>query len=67
MRWMGRAVGSARRSGCGRRLKSCGGRRDAGTASDVRRRGLWQVRDEAYLMGWLLNLKRLATFLPVPV
>ena len=29
------------------------------------RRGLWQVRDEAYLMGWLLNLKRLATLLPV--
>ncbi len=31
------------------------------------RRGLLQVRDEAYLMGWLLNLKRLATLLPVPV
>ncbi|MBX3347257.1 MAG: transposase [Nitrospira sp.] len=31
------------------------------------RRGLGQVRDEAYLMGWLLNLKRLATLLPVPV
>ncbi|MFZ3014751.1 MAG: transposase [Nitrospira sp.] len=28
------------------------------------RRGLLQVRDEAYLMGWLLNLKRLATVLP---
>jgi transposase len=32
-----------------------------------RRRGLIQVRDEAYLMGWLLNLKRLATLLPAPV
>ena len=30
------------------------------------RRGLRQVRDEAYLMGWLLNLKRLATLLPAP-
>ena len=30
------------------------------------RRGLVQVRDEAYLMGWLLNLKRLATALPAP-
>jgi hypothetical protein len=30
------------------------------------RRGLVQVRDEAYLMGWLLNLKRLATLLPAP-
>jgi transposase len=28
------------------------------------RRGLQRVRDEAYLMGWLLNLKRLATLLP---
>lgn len=25
-----------------------------------------QVRDEAYLRGWLLNLKRLATVLPAP-
>jgi len=32
-----------------------------------RRRGLIHVRDEAYLMGWLLNLKRLATLLPAPV
>jgi transposase len=31
-----------------------------------RRRGLIQVRDEAYLMGWLLNLKRLASLLPAP-
>ncbi|MDF0642522.1 MAG: transposase [Nitrospira sp.] len=31
-----------------------------------RRRGLLQVRDEAYLMGWLLHLKRLATLLPAP-
>lgn len=31
------------------------------------RRGLRQVRDEAYLMGWLLNLKRLAKLLPAPV
>lgn len=31
-----------------------------------RRRGLRQVRDEASLMGWLLNLKRLATLLPAP-
>ena len=31
------------------------------------RRGLVQVRDEAYLMAWLLNLKRLATLLPAPV
>ena len=30
------------------------------------RRGLLHVRDEAYLMGWLLNLKRLATLLPAP-
>lgn len=28
--------------------------------------GLLQVREEAYLMGWLLNLKRLATLLPAP-
>jgi len=25
-------------------------------------RGLQQVRDEAYLVGWLLNLKRVSTF-----
>ncbi len=31
------------------------------------RRGLLQVQDEGYLMGWLLNLKRLATRLPAPV
>ncbi len=31
-----------------------------------RRRGLLQVREEAYLMGWLLNLKRLATLRPAP-
>ena len=30
------------------------------------RRGLLQVRDEAYVIGWLLNLKRLAKLLPVP-
>jgi hypothetical protein len=30
------------------------------------RRGLLQVRDEAYLMGGLLNLKRLAKVLPAP-
>lgn len=28
------------------------------------RRGLLQVRDEAFLMGWLLNLKRLAKLIP---
>lgn len=32
----------------------------------VQRRGLLQVRDDAYLMGWLLNLKRLAHVLPAP-
>ena len=31
-----------------------------------RRRGLWQVRDEAYLMGWLLNVKRLSKLMPAP-
>jgi hypothetical protein len=31
-----------------------------------RRRGLRQVRDEAYLMGWLLNLKRLSKLIPAP-
>ena len=31
-----------------------------------RRRGLLQVRDEAYRIGWVLNLKRLATLLPAP-
>ena len=31
-----------------------------------RRRGLLHVRDEAYLMGWLLNLKRLSKLLPAP-
>jgi transposase len=30
------------------------------------RRGLLPVRDEAYLMGWRLNWKRLATVLPAP-
>jgi len=30
------------------------------------RRGLLKVRDKAYLMGWLLNLKRLANILPAP-
>ena len=32
-----------------------------------RRRGLLQVRDEAYLVGWLLNLKRLSKLLPSPI
>lgn len=31
-----------------------------------KRRGLMNVRDEAYLMGWLLNLKRLSQFVPSP-
>lgn len=31
-----------------------------------RRRGLRQVRDEAYLMGWVLNLKRLSKLMPAP-
>ena len=31
-----------------------------------RRRGRWQVRDEAYLMGWLLNVKRLSKLMPAP-
>jgi transposase len=30
------------------------------------RRGLLQVRDEAFLMGWLLNLKRLSHLIPTP-
>jgi hypothetical protein len=28
-----------------------------------RRRGLFRVRQETYLIGWVLNLKRLATLL----
>lgn len=31
-----------------------------------RRRGLRHVRDEAYLMGWVLNLKRLSKLMPAP-
>lgn len=31
-----------------------------------RRRGLINVRDEAYLIGWLLNLKRLSKLIPSP-
>lgn len=31
-----------------------------------RRRGLLQVRDEAYLMGWVLNRKRLSKLMPAP-
>ena len=31
-----------------------------------RRRGLRQVRDEAYLIGWLLNVKRLSKLMPAP-
>lgn len=31
-----------------------------------RRRGLMHVRDEAYLIGWLLNLKRLSKLIPAP-
>ena len=30
------------------------------------RRGLRQVRDEAYLMGWLLHVKQLAKLPPAP-
>lgn len=30
------------------------------------RRGLLQVRDEAFLMGWLLNLTRLSKLIPTP-
>jgi hypothetical protein len=29
-----------------------------------RRRALLRVRQETYLIGWVLNLKRLATLLP---
>jgi hypothetical protein len=29
-----------------------------------RRRRLFRVRDEAWLIGWVLNLKRLAKLLP---
>lgn len=32
-----------------------------------RRRGLLPVGDEAYLIGWLLNLKRLSRLIPAPV
>ena len=31
-----------------------------------RRRGLLQVTDEAYLMGWLLNVKRRSKLMPAP-
>lgn len=31
-----------------------------------RRRGLLQVRDEAYLLGWLLNLKRRSKLIQIP-
>ena len=31
-----------------------------------RRRGLLKVREEAYLIGWLLNLKRLSKLIPAP-
>lgn len=31
-----------------------------------RRRGLLKVRDETYLIGWLLNLKRLSKLIPAP-
>ena len=31
---------------------------------EFKRRGLVNVRDEAYLMGWLLNLKRLSKLMP---
>jgi len=31
------------------------------------RRGMRQVRDEAYRMGWLLQVKQLAKLLPAPV
>jgi hypothetical protein len=31
---------------------------------EFQRRGLVRVRDEAYLMGWLLNLKRLSKLIP---
>lgn len=33
---------------------------------EFKRRGLMNVRDEAFMMGWLLNLKRLATLMPQP-
>lgn len=33
---------------------------------DFKRRGLINVRNEAYLMGWLLNLKRLSKLVPAP-
>lgn len=32
-----------------------------------RRRGLKQVRNEAYLIGWILNLKRLSTLMPCAI
>lgn len=33
---------------------------------EFKRRGLINVGDEAYLMGWLLNLKRLSKLIPAP-
>ena len=50
-----------------KKIEELWGRRNAGTACGAfSGGGILQVLDEAYVIGWLLNLKRLAKLLPVP-
>lgn len=66
--------GSARTTACGASSNPIESREPNHAGQPVRDHpskrwpsGLLQVREEAYLMGWLLNLKRLAKLLSAPV
>ena len=68
VRRMGRTVGYQRSQRARKKIEELWGEAKCWHGFRCfRRRGLQQVRDEAYLMGWLLNLKRLSKLIPAPV
>jgi transposase len=67
VRRMGRTVGYQRSQRARKKIEELWGEAKCWHGFRLfRRRGLQKVRDEAYLMGWLLNLKRLSHMLPAP-
>ena len=67
VRRMGRTVGYQRSQRARKKIEELWGEAKCWHGFRLfRRRGLQKVRDEAYLMGWLLNLKRLSHVLPTP-
>ena len=67
VRRMGRTVGYQRSQRARKKIEELWGAAKCWHGFRLfRRRGLQKVRDEAYLMGWLLNFKRLSHMLPAP-